>query len=990
VYIGVKGEAGAKVVLFDGAAAIDSAAIRVDGVLDFIAVPLARGPHMIRAESRNSWGHVRWDSVAVHVTGQPARFETPARMTLAADGRSVAVATVRVLDTWGVPVIQPAYVTVSATGAEPVGDDADASSVGRQLLTTATGRLEVALRPGHVIGAGSLELKSGDAKATMPLEIRPEVRPLTVAGAGSVGVGATPDAYGAITARGRLDDRTSVTLTVDSRRLDAGRNVFGRQADPLEESQYPILGDASHVETRAASANWVAARVERGFDWLSVGDVATNDFAAGLSLAGYRRAVSGVAGRLTTGPVTWSGFGSMTAQSLRQLQLRGAGASGPFQLGPDVLPGTEQLRLETRALENPERAIVTQGLTRYVDYQIDYVTGSVLFKQPVPAADAQGNPVYVMATFESASAGERQLVAGGRAALDLNRALGSTSLDSLRLGVTAVNAEQATNRYRLVGADVRALRLGGLDLGAEVAYAEQGDSTGFATTAKAGYGSATGPVTFGASYMFVGREFTNPSNVALRPGTTDLTLRGSLKVGPSTLRASHSWQQFQLDGVTRQDTRVGLVQSFGKRVELDAGVSQRREETGIVAGAAGVGQAQSGEVKLTVKPSDAMQVWAEGRRQFSHTGELAQPDFWGIGSAYRVSPSVAVEAGQRFVTPTNGEDYSVSSVGVRADVGYGTQAWGSYQMSGGIDGARNAAVVGLNNRLRLAPGLGVNLMFERRVGIDRAALADPVRAAPFVQAEENYWAGGLGIELLPEHAPYRLTARGEYKDGALQANQLFTLAGDVTFNSSFSLLSRQEFSQTARPDVALARRLSSLWGVALRPAGTDRLNMLAKFQWTDDRNPIGGGVLVTLGQERKLIGAADVIWTPLKGTELGARYAVRKTDAVQDVAGVSRSLTSWADYTGAHMSVDLTRWLAVRGDGRLLMERTSATQRWDAAPSIALRLINGLEIAGGYRFGDLRDPDFSVRGGRGLFLTMSASLTEKQFVTAADFWRSRF
>jgi hypothetical protein len=167
--------------------------------------------------------------------------------------------------------------------------------------------------------------------------------------------------------------------------------------------------------------------------------------------------------------------------------------------------------------------------------------------------------------------------------------------------------------------------------------------------------------------------------------------------------------------------------------------------------------------------------------------------------------------------------------------------------------------------------------------------------------------------------------------------------------------------------------------------------VLAKFQWTDDRNPIGGGVLVSQGQERKLIGAADVIWSPVKGTEVGARYAVRKTDAVQDdVSGVSRSLTSWADYTGALMSVDLTRWLAIRGDGRLLMERTSATQRWDAAPSIALRLINGLEITSGYRFGNLRDPDFSVRGGRGLFLTMSASMTEKQSVTAADFWRTRF
>ena len=989
VYVGVKGEAGARVILYDGPTAIDSAPVRVDGLLDFIAVPLARGPHLLRARMLNSWGQERWDSTAVHVTGLPARFEVPARVALAADGRSVAVAAVRVLDAWGVPVVQPAYVTVAAEGAEPVGDDADPSSVGRQLLSTATGRLEVALRPGHTIGSGTLQLRSGDAKASVPLEIRPEIRPLTLAGSGSVGVGASPDAYGAITARGRLDARTSVTLTLDSRRLEAGRNGFARQYDPLEDAQYPILGDASHVDTRAATPGWFSARLERGFDWLSVGDVATNDFAAGLTLAGYRRAVNGMAGHLTTGPVTWSGFGSMTAQSLTQLQLRGAGISGPYQLSSEVLPGTEILRLETRALENPERAIVTQGLTRYVDYQIDYAAGTVLFKQPVPATDAQGNPVFVVATFEAASGGDRRLVAGARAALDLNQAFRSRSLDSLRLGITAVNADQATAPYRLVGADIRALRLGGVDIGAEVAYAEQGDSAGFATAARAGYGTGTGPVTFGASYMSVGREFTNPSNVALRPGTTEFTLRSAVKVGPSTLRATHSWQEFQLDGVSRQSTRVGLVQSFGRRVELDAGVARQREVSGV-AGTVG-GEAQSGELKLTVKPSDATQVWAEGRRQFSHDGNIAQPDFWGIGTSYRVSPAVALEAGQRFVTPTGGEDYAVTSVGVRADVGYGTQAWGSYQLSGGASGARNAAVVGLNNRVRLVPGLGMNLMFERRVGIDRAAVTDPVRAAPFIQPEEDYWAAGLGIELLPERAPYRLTARGEYKDGLLQSNRLVTLAGDVTFNASVSVLSRQEFSQTARPDVALARRMSSLWGLALRPAGTDRLNVLGKFQWTDDRNPIGGGVLVSTGRERKLIGAADVIWSPLAGTELGTRYAVRRTDAVrEDATGATRDLTSWADYAGAHLSVDLARWLVVRGDGRLLMEHTSGTQRWDAAPSLGLRLINGMEIAGGYRLGDLRDPDFSVRGGHGFFLTVSASLTEKRFPTAADFWRSRF
>src|SRR5256886_5109195 len=105
---------------------------------------------------------------------------------------------------------------------------------------------------------------------------------------------------------------------------------------------------------------------------------------------------------------------SSDLQSLRQLQIRGAGISGPYQLAADMLPGTEYLRVETRDLQNPERAVTTQGLNRFVDYEIDYTSGVVLFKQPIPAADAYGNPVFIVATFEAGAGGEQRLVAGGR------------------------------------------------------------------------------------------------------------------------------------------------------------------------------------------------------------------------------------------------------------------------------------------------------------------------------------------------------------------------------------------------------------------------------------------------------------------------------------------------------------------------------------------------------------------------------------------------
>ncbi len=989
VFIGARGEPGAPVALFSGDSLLSEGTVRADGVHDFIAIPLARGPHRLRLRMQNSWNQERWDSIAVHVTGRPNRFIGPAApVQLTADGHSVHEFQVRLVDEWGIPLATPTYVTIEADGAEPAGPDTEATSVGMQVKSDLQGWVTVRLKPGHDVGTGAVSLTAGDASATYKLEMLPAIRPLMVTGVGRVGIGAAPDPFGAITARGRLDARTALVMSYDSRLLNAGQEAFGRSFDPLGDTQYPILGDAGQQRSTGASRYAFSARVERGFDWLAIGDIPTTDFASGLNLTTYRRALTGGAVRLTTGLVEWRGFGSLTRRQVKQTQIRGAGASGPYQLQQNIIIGTEEVALETRARGNAQRILTRQVLIRFVDYQIDYQRGTLLFKRPVPAADPQENPVFIMLTYEAESGGEQRIVGGLRASLDAQQFLG-TGLDSLRIGATGVRSDDGQGAHTLAGVDLRVLQFGGLDVGAEMSYSSTPDSSGFAAAVDGGLKLFNGVVDIAATWMKIDSGFGNPSKTSLRGGTEDISVSGGVRAGASQFKVRHERQSFATQGVERRRTHAGIVQHLGPTLQVDAGHASDHFINGSASD-----RSQAGEVKLTWTPMPALKFWSEGRRQFEYHGNVIQPDHLSAGAAFQVTRAVAVEVQHRYVFPSSEARYAVTNLGLRTTVGSGTQAWGSYQLAGAADGRYNAAVIGLNNQLRLGSGLTMNALFERRDGLGRASINDPIRALPFIEAEENYWTAGLGIELLPPNAPYRLTARGEYRNGDIRSLRLMTLAGDVSLNPSFAVLSRQELLHTEQQlsgSSQLSRRLSTLWGLAFRPVQSDKLNVLAKFQWVDETNPLGGGVLTRAGTEERMIGTAEMIWAPTGRSEIAGRYAMRRTLAdgsLTDEAISKRE--SWADYVGGRFNFDFTPWIAFRTEGRLLLERTSQTTRWDAAPSVVFLPVAGIEVGSGYRFGDLRDPDFAVRGGHGWFVTFGARVTEKMFPTALDFWRSRF
>jgi uncharacterized repeat protein (TIGR01451 family) len=993
LYVGLAGEPGAAVKLFDGDRQVAQGTLRPDGRIDFIGLELSEGPHTLRASMTSSWGTERWDSVTVHRSGSPARIEVPSdAVQLRADGRGRTAVRVRVLDEWGVPLAGGATVTAEAGLAALEGGDADVASVGVQASVGADGWAELLVRPGHEVGVGELRLASGDAEGRVTLHVLPDLRPLIVTGAGEVGVGAAPEAFGSVTARGTVGSQTTVSVTWDSRRANPDDEFFGGGYDPLDESRYPTTGDGSERRVLAGATQTLSARVENGFDWVELGDVRTADFGGDGRLGVYQRALTGLSGRMTTGAATWRGYASLTDQVISQQQRRGEGTSGPYRFGGGIRPGTERVAIEVRALDNAARVIARQELQRFADYQIDYLTGDVLLNHPVPAADAAGNPVYVVAMTERRSGGERRVIGGLRMDVDAREWMRLPGWDSVRVSLLGVHdagegTTEAAER-NLVGTGLRLSR-GGLSFGGELLRSLRADSSAMAGVATLSWTAPGDRARVAAEWLRVGAGFAPGTDPRLAAGVQELRVAADARVAKqSRIRLAHERQRFDGYEVERQNTTLSLQQTVACRALTAQG--------GVTGDAQGSASSSSALGKLTFAATPLMDVWVEGTRSLSQDDELAssRPDQIGIGAAYRVFPGVRVDAGHRWVKVRGDTafSYGLTSMNLRLDRFLGGQVWGGVERAD--DGqANHSAVLGWSQRLAIAGGWSATGMYERRFGLSRAPLLDPSRALPFAQAERDRWSAGAGLEWLPGDTAARFSARAEVHGGVESRGYRWDLAGDAPVGRGMTLLTRHDWLRDERNDLTGgamdSRRDRSLVGLAMRPAGSDALNVLAKLEWRRTSGSLGGstGLLSGAGDDRRLIGATDAVWAVRPGTELAARWATRWSLRNDSTASIT-DLGAMAHFAGARAEQALDDRFRVRMDARLLLDAEGGASAWNLAPALVAGM-GGVELEAGYRFGGLVDPDFAAHGGEGFYATLGIRFTEGLLEDAGTFWRRR-
>lgn len=477
----------------------ESNAARTAAISRWRGVDLRDGPNELVAEVRDAAGQVVARATrSVHYGGGPVRAELDrAASNLVADGRTRPVIVLRLYDAWGQPA-RPGTLGTFAVGA-PYRSWWEVQALDDNPMLAATvreptfevgehGLARLELEPTTTAGTATLALRFNERQSQeLRAWLEPAARDWIMVGVANgtaawnrlsgsaepLGPDGAPVEEGfahggrvAFFAKGRVRGDALLTLAYDSARdTRAARRRLQGVIQPDE--YYLLYADGTEPRAEAASSSKLFLKLERRQFVAMFGD-----FETGLTvteLARYGRSLTGLKADFAGERVSASGFAARTDLGFGRDELRGDGTSGLYRLSrAPIVVGSDRIRIEVRDRFRTEVVRSTRELARFLDYRLDYATGELFFKEPVPSRDDQLNPVFIVAEYETAGSGQEVTTAGGRAALH--------SADGrLEAGLSLVNDGATAGDTRLAGVDLRWQAAAATEMRAEIARSRSDD-----------------------------------------------------------------------------------------------------------------------------------------------------------------------------------------------------------------------------------------------------------------------------------------------------------------------------------------------------------------------------------------------------------------------------------------------------------------------------------------------------------------------------------
>ncbi|MGB3638138.1 MAG: hypothetical protein WBA39_11270, partial [Rivularia sp. (in: cyanobacteria)] len=642
------------------------------------------------------------------------------------------------------------------------------------------------------------------------------------------------------------------------------------------EKQYPVYGDDSRVTSTAPSTDSVYARIERTpdikgaeADYFMWGDYNTQEFSRQSQLySATTRQLHGFKGNFNLGNLQVTGLFANNIQGFQRDTITPDGTSGYYFVSRRlVIPGSESIFIESEEINRPGTVIKRERLYRGADYEIDYDRGTILFRSPILATEL--NPFEptlvnrIVVTYQN-EAGEDSQLYGGR--LQLNLRNGNANPDKTAfLGGSYLKEEQGVQDFELYGVDFYAPFASGFILG-EYARSQHntlnfGDVSGSAYRIEANGNIGSG-FKSKAYYRSVTENFANNATWSFAPGQTRYGGDIAAKIGSTTsFQAGYDHEEnFGIAPAQRTElfdlfnpqplptpgsqvdnslstVRAGIQQKIGESDLKFEYVNRSREDR---VSNQFEGTASQLVSSLNVPLTESLNFRAQNELNLEDSDAL-YPNRTTLGLDWALYPGVTMRLAHQFFDGGLLRGNNITSLDTLVEHKFSedTSISGRYSILSGIDGMNDRGSIGLNQGIRLAPGLKLDLGYERVFKDIFSSTATGIRfAQPYAVGqsasslglfEGNTYSIGMAYTDNPN---FNANARFEYRDGN-QGNNTVITAG-VAGKISPALTAAVRYKQAGGANQlleGLADTANLRVGLAYRDIKSDKLNALLKYEY---------------------------------------------------------------------------------------------------------------------------------------------------------------
>jgi len=931
---------------------------------EFVGVALKAGKNVLEVSQRDQFGNPRGSRrIEVMAPGALARIRLELdKTTIAADGKSLATVRVRLEDANGLPVAERTTLTLDTTRGDWQGADLDPRTAGLQVFVEG-GATEVALRAPLEAGEANIKASSGKLEADTRADFVPDLRPMVAAGvidgavslkritgntgspkrdfdgfedalrhfsAGSDRSQAELGARAAMFMKGDVGNDTLLTMSYDSDK--AYEQPLFRDLDPT--AYYPTYGDNAQRGFDAQSTSRLYLRADRNKSWLLYGDYTPPGVTPARNLGAYNRSLNGLRHHYEEGRVTVDSF--LSRDSTRQMveEISANGTSGPYLTGSGVMViNSERIEIIVRDRNRPGVLLSRVQQVRYADYDIEPLTGRILFRAPVPSLDADLNPVTIRISYE-VDQGSPTFWVGGVAAqvrvtdkIDVGGSYVDDRNPAAPTTLASVNATVRPDAKTVVTVEAAQMEKMG----------EDGRAARVDATRKDGKLE---------SHVYAGRAdkyFDNPA-ASLPKGRAEAGARVTYRVDERISVGAEVLHTADLTtGASRDGAQLMAGYAFGSGVRVEGGVRQSHESA---ANDTVVAQPDltSVRAKLSAQIPGLPQagVFVEGEQDVRDSGRRMVA----LGGDYRMAGGSRVYGRHELISSlgsnydlNEGQQRNATVIGIDSDYMKDGRVFSEYRARGdALDNGHQAeAAIGLRNLWNVADGVRVNTNLERVKVLSGNAANESVAVAAAIDYTRNpAWKG---------------TARLELRHAQDSDSVLNTLGLAYRLSETWSLLGKNTLaaSHSRAGDSTRVNELLQT-GVAYRALASLGWNGLAKYEYKLESDNGAADFKRAVHSV-----AVTANWQPRAETVFTGRYAAK---LAQDRSG-GLDTRSTAQLVAARVTQELTRDWDIGATAQMLVEGGTRSRQFGLGVEAGYQLRRNMWVSAGYNVLGFREPDLS-------------------------------